>query len=78
MSLELNKEYVGRVVKIVNFGAFVELEPGVQGLLHISEIRDRRIKSVEDEISENEEVTVKVISLDNDRIGLSMKRVGQE
>ncbi|WP_067141614.1 S1 RNA-binding domain-containing protein [Oceanivirga salmonicida] len=78
MNLELNKEYVGRVVKIVNFGAFVELEPGVQGLLHISEIRDRRIKSVEDEISENEEITVKVISLDNDRIGLSMKRVGQE
>ncbi|WP_067141608.1 S1 RNA-binding domain-containing protein [Oceanivirga salmonicida] len=78
MNLELNKEYVGRVVKIVNFGAFVELEPGVQGLLHISEIRDYRIKSVEDEISENEEITVKVISLDNDRIGLSMKRVGQE
>ncbi len=78
MSLELNKEYVGRVVKIVNFGAFVELEPGVQGLLHISEIRDRRIESVAAEISENEEVTVKVISLDGDRIGLSMKRVGQE
>ncbi|WP_067141611.1 S1 RNA-binding domain-containing protein [Oceanivirga salmonicida] len=78
MNLELNKEYVGNVVKIVNFGAFVELEPGVQGLLHISEIRDYRIKSVEDEISENEKITVKVINLDNDRIGLSMKRVGQE
>jgi polyribonucleotide nucleotidyltransferase len=71
---ELNKTYLGRVVRVVNFGAFIEILPGVEGLLHISEIDHRHIAEVTDEINEGDEVTVKVIDIDaQGRVRLSRK-----
>ena len=60
------------------FGAFVEIAPGKEGLLHISEISDKRVKNVEDVLKEGQIITVKVISIDNDKFSLSMKKVGKE
>ncbi len=71
---ELDKIYKGRVVKIAEFGAFVELFPGTDGLLHISEIDFQRINRVEDVLHEGDEVTVKVIRIEpNGKIALSRK-----
>ncbi|MEW5807521.1 MAG: polyribonucleotide nucleotidyltransferase [Acidobacteriota bacterium] len=71
---EIGKIYVGKVTRIVNFGAFVEILPGVEGLLHISEIADYRIRDVNQELHEGDEVLVKVIDIDGqDRIRLSRK-----
>ncbi len=71
---ELGKTYLGRVVRVVSFGAFVEILPAVEGLLHISEIAHRRLERVEDEIHEGDEVTVKVIDIDaQGRVRLSRK-----
>jgi len=64
---ELGKVYVGKVVRVVNFGAFVEILPGVEGLLHISEIDERRIGEVRDVLDEGDEVLVKVIDIDAQR-----------
>ena len=75
---ELGKTYLGKVVRVVNFGAFVEIIPGVEGLLHISEIAEKRINEVRDEIDEGEEVLVKVIDIDGDRVRLSRKAVLRE
>ena len=71
---ELNKTYMGRVVRVVNFGAFIEILPGVEGLLHISEIAHYRVAEVTDEINEGDEVMVKVIDIDGQgRVRLSRK-----
>lgn len=79
LTVELNKEYTGRVVKLAKFGAFVEIIPGKEGLLHISEISDKRVKNVEDELAEGQTVTVKVINLDQDgKFSLSIKQVGKD
>jgi polyribonucleotide nucleotidyltransferase len=76
---ELGKTYLGKVVRVVNFGAFVEILPGVEGLLHISEIAEQRIAEVRDEIDEGEEVLVKVIDVDGQgRVRLSRKAVLRE
>ncbi|WP_068268673.1 polyribonucleotide nucleotidyltransferase [Caviibacter abscessus] len=76
--VELGKEYIGKVVKLAKFGAFVEIVPGKEGLLHISEISEKRVKNVEDELKEGQIVTVKVINLDQDgKFSLSMKQVGK-
>jgi polyribonucleotide nucleotidyltransferase len=76
---ELGKIYVGKVVRVVNFGAFVEILPGVEGLLHISEIAEQRIREVKDEINEGEEVLVKVIDIDaQGRVRLSRKAAMRE
>ena len=76
---ELGKTYLGRVVRVVNFGAFVEIMPGVEGLLHISEIAEHRIPEVRDEIDEGDEVLVKVIEIDGQgRVRLSRKAVLRE
>ena len=76
---ELGRIYLGKVVRIMNFGAFVEILPGVEGLLHISEISDHRIKEVKDEINEGEEVLVKVIDIDaQNRVRLSRKAAMKE
>ena len=61
---ELGKNYMGRVVKITDFGAFIEILPGLEGLCHISELADRRVRQVEDVLSEGDEVLVKVINID--------------
>jgi polyribonucleotide nucleotidyltransferase len=76
---ELGKIYVGKVVRVVNFGAFVEILPGVEGLVHISEISDQRIREVKDEINEGDEVLVKVIDIDaQGRVRLSRKAAMKE
>ena len=72
---EVGKTYMGKVTRIVNFGAFVEILPGLEGLLHISELAEHRVKEVQDEIKEGEEILVKVIETDGDRIRLSRKAV---
>jgi len=71
---EVGKTYLGTVRKIAEFGAFVEIFPGTDGLIHISELSDKRVKSVSDVLSEGEEVMVKVISVDRaGKIRLSRK-----
>jgi polyribonucleotide nucleotidyltransferase len=61
---EVGKTYLGTVRKIVEFGAFVEIFPGTDGLIHVSELSDKRVKNVTDVLQEGEEVLVKVISVD--------------
>jgi len=76
---ELGKTYVGKVVRVVNFGAFVEILPGVEGLLHISEIADRRIGEVRDVLDEGDEAVVKVIDIDGQgRVRLSRRAAMRE
>ena len=76
---ELGKTYLGKVVRVVNFGAFVEVLPGVEGLLHISEIDEHRINEVKDVLDEGHEVLVKVIDIDGQgRVRLSRKAVLRE
>ena len=70
---ELNKVYKGKVVKIVEFGAFVNILPGKDGLLHISEISEERTENVEDVLEEGQEVDVKLIGFDRGKMKLSMK-----
>ena len=71
---ELNKSYLGTVQRITDFGAFVEVLPGVDGLLHVSEIAHYRVKDVRDELKEGEQVLVKVINVDpSGKIRLSRK-----
>lgn len=76
---ELHKIYKGKVVRITDFGAFVEILPGVDGLLHISQISEKRIAKVTDELNVGDEVMVKVIEIDNQgRVRLSRKEVLRE
>jgi polyribonucleotide nucleotidyltransferase len=75
---EIGKTYLGKVTRIANFGAFVEILPGMEGLLHISELAEHRVNEVKDEISEGEEILVKVLEVDGDRIRLSRKAVLRE
>ena len=70
---EINKIYTGKVVKIVEFGAFINIMPNQDGLLHISEIAHQRVAKVEDHLSEGDEIDVKVLGLDRGRIKLSRK-----
>jgi len=71
---EVGKVYLGKVVKIMDFGAFVQILPGTDGLLHISQIAEHRVKKVEEVLSEGEEIMVKVIDIDKSgKIRLSRK-----
>lgn len=71
---EIGKTYLGTVRRIVEFGAFVELFPGTDGLIHISELSDQKVKNVSDVLSEGDEVLVKVVSIDRQgKIRLSRK-----
>ena len=73
---ELNKIYNGKVKRIMDFGAFVEIMPGTEGLLHISQIAEERIENVSAVLSEGDELKVKVIEIDKTgRIRLSRKEV---
>ena len=75
---ELNKTYMGKVQRITDFGAFVEIMPGLDGLLHVSEIAHYRVKDVRDELKEGEQVMVKVINIDpSGKIRLSRKALIQ-
>ena len=70
---EVNKIYMGKVAKIVEFGAFVTIMPNQDGLLHVSEIAHERVEKVEDYLKEGEEIEVKVLGVDRGRIKLSRK-----
>ena len=73
-SVELGKTYLGKVVRIVDFGAFVELIPGTDGLLHVSEISHTRVEDVRSELKEGDEVLVKVLTIDpTGKVRLSKK-----
>lgn len=72
---EIGETYLGTVSRIVDFGAFVEIMPGLDGLLHISEISDRRVKDVRDELKEGQQILVKCIGKEGNKIKLSRKAV---
>jgi polyribonucleotide nucleotidyltransferase len=72
---EIGKTYRGKVVRIADFGAFVEIFPGTDGLLHISEIDESRIRNVRDVLQEGDQVMVKVVGLEGNKIKLSRKAV---
>jgi polyribonucleotide nucleotidyltransferase len=72
-SVEVGEIYTGRVVKCMPFGAFVEILPGRDGMVHISELADYHVPEVEDEVNVGDEITVIVIAIDGDRIRLSRK-----
>jgi len=77
--VELDRIYLGKVKKIVEFGAFVEVIPNTEGLLHISQIAESRIRSVQDVLTEGDEVLVKVIEIDgNGKMRLSRKMALRE
>jgi polyribonucleotide nucleotidyltransferase len=75
---EIAKTYLGKVVRIAEFGAFVEIFPGTDGLLHVSEIAEHRVKDVKDELREGDQILVKVLSIEGSRIKLSRKAVLRE
>ena len=75
---EVGKTYLGKVVRLVDFGAFVEIFPGTDGLLHISEVAEQRIRDVRDELKEGDQVMVKVLTVEGNKIRLSRKAVLRE
>lgn len=76
---EVGKTYTGKVTRLMNFGAFVEIMPGQEGLVHISKLDTKRVNRVEDVVKVGDEITVKVVEIDNmDRINLSRKAVLME
>jgi len=75
---EIGKTYLGKVSRLADFGAFVEILPGTDGLLHISEVAEHRIKDVRDELKEGDQVLVKVLSIEGNRIRLSRKAILKE
>jgi polyribonucleotide nucleotidyltransferase len=75
---EVGKTYLGKVVRLAEFGAFVELFPGTDGLLHVSEIAEHRVKDVKDELREGDQVLVKVLGIEGNRIKLSRKALLKE
>jgi polyribonucleotide nucleotidyltransferase len=77
-SAEIGKTYLGKVVRLADFGAFVEIFPGTDGLLHISEIAEQRIRDVRDELKLGDQVLVKVLAIEGNKIRLSRKAVLRE
>src|SRR5580704_9614659 len=75
---EVNKTYLGKVTRLADFGAFVEIIPGTEGLLHISEVAEHRIADVRDELNEGDQVLVKVLAVEGNRIRLSRKAILKE
>jgi polyribonucleotide nucleotidyltransferase len=75
---EIGKTYLGKVVRIAEFGAFVEIFPGTDGLLHISEIAEQRIRAVRDALKEGDQVLVKVLAIEGNKIRLSRKALLRE
>jgi polyribonucleotide nucleotidyltransferase len=75
---EIGKTYLGTVSRLADFGAFVEIIPGTDGLLHISEVAEHRIKDIRDELKEGDQVLVKVLAVEGNRIRLSRKAILKE
>ncbi len=77
-SAEIGKTYLGKVVRLAEFGAFVEIFPGTDGLLHISEIAEQRLRDVRDALKLGDQVLVKVLAIEGNKIRLSRKAVLKE
>ena len=76
--VEVGRIYEGKVAKLMDFGAFVTILPGKDGLVHISQISDERVEKVSDKLSEGDQVRVKVLEVDRQgRIRLSIKAVNE-
>src|SRR5437868_15544611 len=75
---EVGETYLGTVSRIVDFGAFVEIFPGTDGLLHISEIAEHRVRDVRDELKEGQQILVKCIGKEGNKIKLSRKAILRE
>ena len=73
--IEVGSIYTGKVTRLLNFGAFVEILPGKEGMVHISELADYRVANIEDEVKVGDEITVKVIKNEDGKIGLSRRAV---
>ena len=74
--IEIGKVYTGKVKKIMDYGAFVNILPGKDGLVHISQIKQERVNNVRAEMSEGDEVQVKVLDIDGlGRVKLTMKDI---
>jgi len=79
MEAEVGKTYLGTVTRLVDFGAFVEIFPGTEGLLHISEVADFRVQDINSELKVGDQIPVKVISIEPpNKIRLSRKAVLRE
>ncbi|MGM8213032.1 S1 domain-containing RNA-binding protein [Virgibacillus sp. W0430] len=79
MSIEVGSKLQGKVTGITNFGAFVELDKGTTGLVHISEVADNYVKDINEHLSVGEEIKVKVINVEKDgKIGLSIKKAKEK
>lgn len=74
MPLEVGAVVEGKVTGITHFGAFVELQPGVTGLVHISEVADAYVRDIKDYLKENDQIKVKIINMDRGKIGLSIRQ----
>jgi polyribonucleotide nucleotidyltransferase len=75
---EIGQTYLGTVTRIVDFGAFIEIFPGTEGLLHVSEIADYRVRDVRDELTEGQQILVKCINVEGNKIRLSRKALAKE
>ena len=76
---EVGKVYNGKVIKVMDFGAFVEIMPGKEGMVHVSQIRDERVEDIRKELTEGDEVSVKLTEIDDrGRLNLSMKAARQK
>lgn len=78
MAIEVGSVLEGKVTGITNFGAFVELDGGVTGLVHISEVADAYVKDIKDYLQMDQMVKVKVINVSNGKVGLSIKQVNSD
>ncbi len=75
---EPGKVYLGKITRLADFGAFVEIFPGTEGLLHISEVADHRVRNIRDELRVGQEIMVKVLEVSDNRIRLSRRAVLRE
>jgi small subunit ribosomal protein S1 len=73
-SLAAGSDVTGKVTRLVDFGVFVELQPGIEGLIHISELANRRIVHPREVVNEDEEITVRVLDIDLSRRRISLSR----
>ena len=76
--IEIGSIYTGKITRLLAFGAFVEILPGKEGMVHISELANYRVPTIEDEVSVGDEITVMVIKNDDGKIGLSRKAVSEK
>ena len=74
----MGKTYLGKVVRLADFGAFVEILPGTDGLLHISEVAEHRIQDIRRELKEGDQLLVKVITIEGNKVRLSRKAILRE